>query len=185
MVSSNEQPKRGAKRRGASSDTDSVGVLFVCMGNICRSPTAEGVMRALLEREGLQDRFRVESAGTHAYHVDDGADPRSVQHARLRGYDLSRHRARQVRDADLDRFDYVLAMDRDNLRHLEALVRRRGTDAPPRARVGLLLELLPAIRRDEVPDPYATGSDGFELVLDLVESACEALLEQVEAGRQK
>src|SRR5690349_248214 len=97
-----------------------VRVLFVCLGNICRSPTAEGVFRRMVEDAGLDHAIESQSAGTHAYHEGEGADLRSARAAKRRGYDLSRHRARRVREADFADFDYVLAMDRDNLRHLEA-----------------------------------------------------------------
>lgn len=147
-------------------------VLFVCLGNICRSPTAEGVFRRIVEDAGLSHVIDCDSAGTHAYHTGEGADSRSARHAKQRGYDLSTHRARQVRDADFSDFDYVLAMDRDNLSNLQ----RRG---PASARVQLFLDYAPTAALREVPDPYARGDEGFEQVLDLVESACEGLLEQI------
>jgi len=156
-----------------------VRVLFVCLGNICRSPTAEGVMRHLVSEAGVGHAVEVRSAGTHAYHVGEGADPRSTRHARRRGYDLSSHRARRVLGSDFDEYDYVLAMDDDNLRHLVALAGEGG--AGRRAEVGRLLDLVPAVRFDDVPDPYSRGDEGFELVLDLIESACEALLEDIRA----
>lgn len=156
-----------------------VRVLFVCLGNICRSPTAEGVMRHLVAEAGLAHAVEVHSAGTHAYHVGEGADPRSTRHARRRGYDLSTHRARRVKASDFDEYDYVLAMDDDNLRNLRAM----AGGAPRRAHVGRLLDLAPRVKFDEVPDPYSRGDDGFELVLDMVESACEALLDDIRAKR--
>ena len=151
-----------------------VRVLFVCLGNICRSPTADGVFRRIVEDAGLSHAIGCESAGTHAYHVGEGADQRSAHAARRRGYDLSKHSARRVRASDFDEFDYVLAMDRDNLRHLQA-----AAGSSPRAKVKLFLEFAPAAHVREVPDPYARGDDGFEQVLDLVESACEGLLEHI------
>jgi len=154
-----------------------VRVLFVCLGNICRSPTAEGVMRHLVAEAGLAHAVEVHSAGTHAYHVGEGADPRSTRHARRRGYDLSTHRARRVKAADFDEYDYVLAMDDENLRNLLAMAGGREH----RAHLGRLLDLAPAVRFDEVPDPYSRGDEGFELVLDMVESACEALLDDIRA----
>lgn len=157
--------------------TPMVRVLFVCLGNICRSPTAEGVMRRLVADAGLASRIEVRSAGTHAYHVGDGADPRSARAARRRGYDLSAHRARRVEESDFDRYDYVLAMDDENLRHLRALAARVGRE--PRAEIRRLLDLAPAVKFDEVPDPYSRGDEGFELVLDMIESAAEALLEDI------
>ena len=152
-----------------------VRVLFVCLGNICRSPTAEGVMRHLVSEAGLSHAVEVRSAGTHAYHVGEGADPRSTRHARRRGYDLTGHRARRVAPSDFDEYDYVLAMDDDNLRNLRAMAGKGRR----RAHVGRLLDLAPRVKFDQVPDPYATGDEGFELVLDMVESACEALLDDI------
>ncbi|HEY2773343.1 MAG TPA: low molecular weight protein-tyrosine-phosphatase [Candidatus Binatia bacterium] len=156
-----------------------VKVLFVCTGNICRSPTAEGVMRSFVRREGLESQIEVASAGTHAYHVGEGADSRTVRAARRRGYDLGAHRARKVTAGDLQSFDHVLAMDRDNLRQLDAL-----EASTPRVRTSarLFLEGVPRVKYLEVPDPYALADEGFEIVLDLVESGCEALLERIREG---
>lgn len=140
-------------------------VLMVCMGNICRSPTAEGVMRAALSRHGLDGRVTVDSAGTHAYHVGEAPDPRTVQAARRRGYDLSAQRARQVEAADFDRYDLILAADKANLAALQRIAQKGVTPQ-------LLLSILGT--EAEVPDPYYGGADGFERVLDLIEQACEA-----------
>lgn len=156
-----------------------VRVLFVCLGNICRSPTAEGVFRKVVADARLEHAIEARSAGTHAYHVGEGADPRSTRAAKRRGYDLSAHRARRVVASDFENFDYVLAMDRDNLRHLEAAARGVGREAA--AHVGMLLEFASTAKFDEVPDPYSRGEDGFELVLDLIESASEGLLEHIRA----
>ncbi len=153
-----------------------VRVLFVCLGNICRSPTAEGVFRKVVADAGLSHAIEARSAGTHAYHVGEGADPRSTRAARRRGYDLSSHTARRVRTADFEEFDYVLAMDRENLRHLEAAA--AGLDGP-RAEVAMFLSYAPAVKFPEVPDPYSRGDEGFELVLDMIESASEGLLEHI------
>jgi len=147
-------------------------VLMVCMGNICRSPTAEGVLRARLRSAGLERHVEVDSAGTHGHHAGEPPDRRALRHAASRGYDLSRIRARRVVPADFERFDWVLAMDTDNLQRLRDLC---PAGAP--ARLGLLMEH--ALRhRDvgEVPDPYYGPPAGFERVLDLVEDACEGLL---------
>lgn len=144
-------------------------VLMVCMGNICRSPTAEGVMRAALSRHGLDGLVAVDSAGTHAYHVGEAPDPRTVQAARRRGYDLSAQRARQVEAADFDRFDLILAADKANLAALRRISQKGVTPQ-------LLLSILGT--EDEVPDPYYGGADGFERVLDLIEQACEAWCRQ-------
>lgn len=145
--------------------------LFVCLGNICRSPTAEGVMRALVERAGLSDEYALDSAGTHAYHVGRPPDPRSQEAALRRGYDLSALRARCVSTSDFSRFDQILAMDRDNLATLQEA-------CPPglRHKVRLFLDYAVEFEDDEVPDPYAGGQDGFEHVLDLVEAAANGLL---------
>lgn len=149
-----------------------VRVLMVCMGNICRSPTAEGVLRARLRAAGLDRHVEVDSAGTHGYHAGEPPDRRAQKHAASRGYDLSKLRARRVVPADFERFDWVLAMDADNLERLREL-RPEGAQA----RLGLLME---HARRHadvrEVPDPYYGPPAGFERVLDLVEDACEGLL---------
>jgi protein-tyrosine phosphatase len=152
-------------------------VLFVCMGNICRSPTAEGVFRELANRSGLGETLLVDSAGTGDWHVGAPPDRRAVQAAKRRGYDLSLLRARQVEPADFARFGWILAMDQQNLRALEAM---RPVDYP--GHVGLLLALAPELGIDEVPDPYYGGPAGFEHVLDLVERASTALLDRVRAG---
>lgn len=149
-----------------------VRVLFVCMGNICRSPTAEGVFRQLLHEHGIADRIGVDSAGTHAYHVGDPPDPRAQAAARLRGIELGGQRARQVAVEDFTTFDHILAMDRDNLALLEA----RCPDAQ-RHKLGLLLDYAPEAGRRDVPDPYYGGGQGFEQVLDLVTQAGQGLLE--------
>lgn len=147
-------------------------VLFVCMGNICRSPTAEAVLRHKLLAAGLNDRVRVDSAGTHAWHAGAPPDDRSIAHAARRGYDLRPLRAREVVDADFDQFDLILAMDWDNLALLEE-------QCPPPAR-HKLRRLTEHCRRTDapvVPDPYAGSTDDFERVLDLVEDACDGLVD--------
>jgi protein-tyrosine phosphatase len=146
-------------------------VLFVCTGNICRSPTAEGVFRRFVEQAGLADRIGIDSAGTHGYHIGAPPDPRAQAAASARGYDLSRLRARRIAREDFSRFDLVIAMDRDH----HALLARF---APPDAghKVRLLMEFSRRSGVDEVPDPYYGGPDGFELVLNLVEDAAEGLL---------
>jgi protein-tyrosine phosphatase len=152
-----------------------IGVLFVCLGNICRSPLAEGVFREVVARAGLTGRFDVDSAGTTAFHAGDSPDPRTVEVAARRGLQLE-HEARQVIDADLDRFDYVVAMDLSNLDKLERLAARvRG-----RAELHLLRAFDAEAGGDqEVPDPYFGGARGFEDVHDMVERSSEGLLEHI------
>ena len=160
---------------------DSFRVLFVCMGNICRSPTAEGVFRHQVTRSGLDGRVLIDSAGTHGYHVGAPPDARSRRHALRRGYDLSALRARQVAPADFGSFDLILAMDHDNLAWLRE-------DCPPahQDKLRLLMDFAPAGGQGVVPDPYQGGEAGFEAVLDLVEQACGGVLEHVaQALRQR
>lgn len=149
-----------------------VRVLFVCMGNICRSPTAEGVLRALVAERGLDGAVEVDSAGTHAFHIGEPADRRMRRVALDRGYELGSS-ARQVTPEDLDRFDLVLAMDRDNLAELQAL---NGTG---KAGLHLFSDFLPQGSPLDVPDPYYGGHQGFERVLDLVEEGCPAILDHL------
>ena len=146
-------------------------ILFVCLGNICRSPTAAGVLRTLAAREAPELSIEVDSAGTAAYHVGEPPDPRTRQAAARRGYDLSALRARIVEPADFERFDLIVAMDRESLR----VLRQR---APPAAheRLRLLLEFAPEAGPEDVPDPYYGGPNGFEEVLDLIEAAARGLL---------
>lgn len=158
-------------------DRDPVSVLFVCLGNICRSPLAEGVMLRLLEEEGLADRVRVESAGTGGYHAGESPDPRSVEVARRNGIEL-RGEARQVRAGDLESFDYVVAMDRSNLRNIEGMI----SPGPDGATLHLLREFDPERGSDvdlEVPDPYFGGTDGFDRVYDMIERSCRGLLDRL------
>jgi len=150
-------------------------VLMVCMGNICRSPTAEGVLRARLARAGLGSRVRVDSAGTHGYHVGDPPDARARKHALARGVDLGSLRARAVQEADFDQFQLILAMDDDNLGELE---RMRPSAHPNQPRLLLSFASRFAGQR-EVPDPYYGGPEGFERVLDLVEDACDGVVEHL------
>jgi protein-tyrosine phosphatase len=153
-------------------------LLFVCMGNICRSPTAEGVMRRLLEEAGLTDRVEVESAGTGGWHVGEPPDERATLAARRRGVTLA-GAARQVRAADFRDFDLLIAMDRANLRELLAA----APDEEAAERVRLLREFDPASSGDlDVPDPYFGGDRGFETVLDMVEAACRGLLDELRAA---
>jgi protein-tyrosine phosphatase len=149
-------------------------ICFVCMGNICRSPTAEGVMARLLAEAGLADRVTIDSAGTGGWHAGDLPDPRTRAAASKRGVELT-HRARQFTRHDLDQFDLILAMDRDNLRHLTLLLGKR--DQPV---VRLLRSFDPESPPNaEVPDPYSGGDEGFEKVLDQCERACAGLISHV------
>ena len=149
-------------------------ILFVCLGNICRSPTAEGVLRAIAAKEFPGLTIEVDSAGTADYHVGEPPDRRTVAAARRRGYDLAALRARQVQPDDFSRFDYVLAMDRANLEGIERL-RPKGASA----RVSLFLEFSPDASALEVPDPYYGGVEDFERVLDLCESGARGLLSRL------
>ncbi len=150
---------------------DNMSVLFVCMGNICRSPTVEGVFRHIVTESGLAERIHVDSAGTHAYHVGQPPDNRAITAARRRGYSLENIRARRVETTDFERFNYIVAMDRLNLHMLTEM-----REASHTAELGLFLKYATG-RDDEVPDPYYGGPSGFERVLDLAEDASRALLE--------
>ena len=150
-------------------------VLMVCMGNICRSPTAEGVLRAQLQRAGLGDRVAVDSAGTHGFHTGEAPDPRAIRHAAQRGYDIASQRARPVGLDDFARFHWLLAMDEANLAWLH-----KRAPLSHGARIELLM---PHARRHpqmlEVPDPYYGPPAGFEQVLNLVEDACQGLVDRL------
>ncbi len=150
-----------------------VRVLFVCTGNICRSPLAQGVFEDVLRREGLENEVFVDSAGTGSWHVGEPPDERAQRSARLRGLDLSSQRARRLRPEDCERFDYILFMDEENRRLVEPLC-KGGT-----AEVQLFLDYATDLPQREIPDPYYGGRDGFELVMDLVEAASEGLLEDI------
>lgn len=149
----------------------SFSVLMVCMGNICRSPTADGVLRHMLAQHGLTHQVRVDSAGTHNYHPGSAPDARTQAAARQRGYDLSALRARQIEGADFADFDLILAMDWDNLALLQD-----ACPAPHQHKLRRLTEFCQQHDSPVVPDPYYGGAQGFETVLDLVEDACTGLL---------
>ena len=153
-----------------------VKVLFVCTGNICRSPTAEGMFRNLVEGENLADLINVESAGTGTWHLGEPPDKRSQAAALRRGVDLSEQRSRQVGERDLRDFDYILAMDLGHMAHLE----RMGQEKT-RGHLSLFLDFAPGCPEREVPDPYYGGPDGFEHVLNLIELASQGLLEAIRA----
>jgi protein-tyrosine phosphatase len=153
-------------------------VLFVCLGNICRSPTAEGVLRGIAAREFAGLPLYVDSAGTADYHVGEPPDRRTVAAARRRGYELASLRARRIARSDFESFDYILAMDRANLGELDSL--GGGTS---KVHVGLFLEFAPELALDEVPDPYYGGIEDFERVLDLCESGARGLLRKLAARK--
>lgn len=149
-------------------------VLFVCMGNICRSPTAEGVFRHLLKQKGSLDLFEIDSAGTHAYHVGEPPDSRAQQTARSRGIDLSFIRGRKFTNSDFEYFDYILAMDTDNLHILQ-----QACPAEYQHKVKLFLDYAPQRSERDVPDPYYGGPQGFDNVFDLVTDAAEGFYNSV------
>lgn len=155
-------------------------VLFVCMGNICRSPTAEGVFRHVVESSGLSEKIMIDSAGTHNYHIGAEPDKRSQQAASLRGYDLSQLRGRQVNVQDFHEFDYILAMDTDNLANLQRICPDELS-----YKVRLFLEYGKRFEKREVPDPYYGGDQGFEHVLDLIEDASAGLLESIATATKR
>jgi len=153
---------------------EKISVLFICMGNICRSPTAEAVFRHYVESAGLDEHILIDSAGTHDYHIGDPPDLRTQRAAQQRGYDMSMLRGRQAAEGDFRRFDYVLAMDRANLAILQRI---KPQDSATRAQ--LFLDYARHHADREVPDPYYGGADGFERVLDMVEDAAQGLLEEI------
>lgn len=151
---------------------DTVKVLFVCMGNICRSPTAQGVFEKLVNEHALADRIVIDSAGTHAYHIGEVPDARATQAALRRGIDLTTQRARRVSPVDFEQFDYVLAMDSSNYADLSELC---ADEHGPKLRLFLEFASTPGIT--DVPDPYYGGATGFERVLDMIEEGSIGLLE--------
>lgn len=156
-------------------DANPTGVLFVCMGNICRSPTAEEVFRVAAQRSGLLEQLHIDSAATHGYHAGEPPDHRAIVAARARGYDIAARRARQVEREDFARFHWILAMDQANLRVLTEL-RPRGYQG----HLGLYLDLAPELGTREMPDPYYGGQDGFQRVLDLSEAVSHALVTRLQ-----
>jgi len=153
---------------------EKVTVLFVCMGNICRSPMAQGIFEKLLHEHDLADRIRVDSAGTHAYHVGEAPDVRAIRSAQRRGVDLSQQQARRVSAADFEMFDYVLAMDKSNYELLAGICQ-----AGHLSKLHLFMDFAPDASSREVPDPYYGGATGFERVLDLIEMAANGLLASI------
>ena len=153
-------------------------VLFVCLGNICRSPTSEVLFTALAAREGLLESLHIDSCGTSDWHIGSSPDSRATAAAAERGYEIHHLRGRQVDRSDFDRFDYILAMDEDNLSELETL--RPGHYS---GHLGLFLEFAADTALTNVPDPYYNGEEGFVQVLDLVESASAGLLQRIAGGQ--
>ena len=159
---------------------EQVKVLFVCMGNICRSPTAEGVFRYVVETDGKADLISIDSAGTHAYHVGEQPDPRAQVTATARGVDLSSQKARRVAEQDFYTFNYILAMDNDNLSILNTM-RPADSIATPE----LFLSYANNSHHREVPDPYYGGTKGFDKVFDMVEAASDGLLRHIKENDLK
>jgi protein-tyrosine phosphatase len=155
-----------------------VKVLFICMGNICRSPTAQGVFEKLVQSENLVKRIYIDSAGTHAYHIGEPPDPRAQDAARRRGIDLSQQRARKVVIDDFEIFDYLIPMDNENL---NSLVNICSTEH--QSKITLFMQHAPEFKQTCVPDPYYGGLNGFESVLDMVEAASEGLLVRIKKER--
>ena len=156
--------------------SEKIAVLFVCLGNICRSPTAEGVFRTMVEKSGWQDLFKIDSAGTAAYYVGEPPERRAQKFAKARGYDLSKLRARFISPLDFERFDYVLVMDRKNMREME---KARSFSRNPKAKLQYFLDYYPGKEGQEVPDPYGGEDQDFEHVLDLAEIAAANLLRKL------
>lgn len=150
-------------------------ILFVCTGNICRSPGAEGVFRKMVKDRGFEHRFEIDSAGTTAYHAGEKADYRMQKHAQKRGYNLTGISRKFVAERDFDRFDLIVAMDNQHIQSLKK-VARNNTDL---AKICKMTDFRKTWSYDEIPDPYYGGDEGFELVLDLLEDSCEGLLEKL------
>lgn len=154
-------------------------ILFVCMGNICRSPTAEGVFKHLVHEHGMEDLIEIDSAGTHAYHVGEPPDPRACESAREKGYDISFARARKVSNDDFKNFDYLLAMDSANLSFLQV-----KSPMSARDKIELFLDYHPDKKGSNVPDPYFRDSDLFDGVFQMVEEGCWSLLKMMRQRHQ-
>ena len=156
-----------------------VSVLFVCLGNICRSPTAHGVFQGMVDSSGFGDAIEVDSAGTGDWHIGHSPDQRTAQVAATKGYDLSQLRARLVTGDDFAQFDYIIAMDRSNLSDLKAM-----QPSSYQGCLSLFLDFTAQATYSEVPDPYYGGEDGFELVFNLVEEASRGLLQHIQDSHQ-
>lgn len=154
---------------------DKIRVLFVCLGNICRSPAAEGVLKSIVEAEGQRSQWTIDSAGTGRYHIGDLPDKRMRVHAARRGYTLD-HRCRQVEGADFNRFDLIIPMDSSN----EMNLRRLAPDPESERKIVPMIRWVDSVTRyDHIPDPYYEGAEGFELVLDLLENGCRNIYERL------
>ncbi|MEE2999261.1 MAG: low molecular weight protein-tyrosine-phosphatase [Pseudomonadota bacterium] len=151
-----------------------VKVLFICLGNICRSPTAEGVFRKHIKNENLNHKIKIDSVGTGSWHVGNPPDKRSQEVATLRGYDISNQRSRQINNRDIEESDYLIAMDTNNISTLQELIPEEM-----KKKLFLFLEFAPQLEQLDVPDPYYSGPDGFDLVIDLIEAASEGLLAHI------
>jgi protein-tyrosine phosphatase len=156
-------------------------LLFVCTGNICRSPTAEGIALKMIAENGWQDRFMVDSAGTHNYHEGDAPDSRTIEHAAKRGYDLSGLRARRIDTSDFARFDYILALDFSHHRYLNAVM--QSGLGHSKSRVVMLSCVSKQFTQHPVPDPYYSGPEAFEETLDMVEESLESVFSALIAGQ--
>lgn len=154
-------------------------LLFVCMGNICRSPTAEGVFRHMAQARGLSDAFEIDSAGTHDYHVDHAPDPRAQAHAEAKGYDISGLRSRLITEADFQHFDRVLVMDDHNWKHLHEMA-----PVEERFKIHRLTEYCVSMKALNVPDPYYGGDAGFERAMSIIEDGCQGLLDDLAPAPQ-
>ena len=154
-----------------------ISILFVCLGNICRSPSADGIMHHLVEKEGSQDLIKIDSAGTYGGHTGALPDARMRQHAAKRGYELT-HRSRKVRTQDFEDFDLIIAMDDNNFEDLQLY----APSSEARKKIHRMTDYLQKIQIDHVPDPYYQGADGFEKVLDILEDACAGLLQSIRKG---
>ncbi|HHT22291.1 MAG TPA: low molecular weight phosphotyrosine protein phosphatase [Bacteroidales bacterium] len=152
-------------------------VLFVCLGNICRSPMAQTVFEKIIEEKGMVDKFEVDSAGLHGWHEGDKADPRMKKHAEARGYDIT-HRSRPIRKEDFDKFDYIVGMDEQNIKGLYQLAKIEEH----KAKILRMADFLQKISADFVPDPYYGGAEGFEYVIDLLEDACEGFYQEIKSN---
>ena len=151
-----------------------VKILFVCLGNICRSPTAEGVLRKKIQNDNLNQKIKIDSVGTGSWHTGNPPDKRSQEVAALRGYDISNQRSRQINNRDIGESDYIIAMDANNFSTLQQM-----TPGQMQKKLYRFLEFAPHLERIDIPDPYYSGPNGFDLVIDLIEAASEGLLEYI------